>query len=52
MGQNITDAAEAREVLSRLFAGHRRAVFFGGAGVSTAAAWTGCITKRLPIRPR
>ena len=37
MGQNITDAAEAREALSRLFAEHRRAVFFGGAGVSTAS---------------
>lgn len=33
----ITDAAQAAEVLARLFDEHEHAVFFGGAGVSTAS---------------
>lgn len=37
MGANITDSAEARDRLRELFGTHRRAVFFGGAGVSTAS---------------
>ena len=37
MGRAITDAAEAAAELSRLFSRARRAVFFGGAGVSTAS---------------
>lgn len=37
MTQAITDPHEAAEALSRLFATHRRTVFFGGAGVSTAS---------------
>lgn len=36
-GKAITDAGEAAEELKRLFGEHRRAVFFGGAGVSTAS---------------
>lgn len=37
MRANITDPAEAQARLRELFDGHRRAVFFGGAGVSTAS---------------
>lgn len=33
----ITDVHEAQETLRRLFANHKHAVFFGGAGVSTAS---------------
>lgn len=33
----ITDVAEAQSVLASLFETHKRAVFFGGAGVSTAS---------------
>lgn len=33
----ITDSREASRVLSELFSSHKRAVFFGGAGVSTAS---------------
>lgn len=33
----ITDPHEASRVLSELFANHKRVVFFGGAGVSTAS---------------
>lgn len=37
MSQAITDAALAADALKRLFATHKRVVFFGGAGVSTAS---------------
>ena len=37
MGRAITDAAEAAAELRSLFSRARRAVFFGGAGVSTAS---------------
>ena len=37
MARTITSAAEAAGELSRLFEGARSAVFFGGAGVSTAS---------------
>ena len=37
MGRRITDAAEAAAELKDLFSQTRRAVFFGGAGVSTAS---------------
>ena len=37
MRANITDPTEAQARLRELFNGHRRAVFFGGAGVSTAS---------------
>ena len=37
MARTITDAAEAAAALRGLFEGARRAVFFGGAGVSTAS---------------
>lgn len=37
MRANITDPAEAQTRLRELFDRHRRAVFFGGAGVSTAS---------------
>ena len=37
MGQQVTDPREAAELLSGLFEGARSAVFFGGAGVSTAS---------------
>ena len=37
MGRAITDAAEAAAELKSLFSRARRAVFFGGAGVSTAS---------------
>ena len=37
MGRAITDAAEAAAELKGLFSRARRAVFFGGAGVSTAS---------------
>lgn len=33
----VTSPAEAQRALSELFAAHRRTVFFGGAGVSTAS---------------
>lgn len=37
MGKAIEDVAEARAALRDLFASHKRTVFFGGAGVSTAS---------------
>ena len=37
MGRTVTDAAEAATELEGLFSRARRAVFFGGAGVSTAS---------------
>lgn len=37
MSRAITDPAEARASLAHLFSTHGRAVFFGGAGVSTAS---------------
>lgn len=36
-GRAITDSHEAAEKLQKLFCAHRHAVFFGGAGVSTAS---------------
>ena len=37
MAEAITNAAEAQRALARLFETHEHAVFFGGAGVSTAS---------------
>lgn len=37
MAEAITNATEAQQALARLFETHRHAVFFGGAGVSTAS---------------
>lgn len=37
MAEAITNAAEAQRALASLFETHRHAVFFGGAGVSTAS---------------
>ena len=37
MAEAITNAAEAQQALARLFGTHEHAVFFGGAGVSTAS---------------
>lgn len=37
MAEAITNAAEAQQALASLFETHERAVFFGGAGVSTAS---------------
>ena len=37
MAEAITNAAEAQQALARLFETHEHAVFFGGAGVSTAS---------------
>lgn len=37
MDAGITDVYEARSALAKLFADHKRVVFFGGAGVSTAS---------------
>ena len=59
MGENrtITDVREAADELSRLFGAHRRAVFFGGAGVSTASgipdfrSADGLYRQRFPYPP-
>ena len=37
MAEDITNAAEAQQALASLFETHEHAVFFGGAGVSTAS---------------
>lgn len=37
MGRAITEVDEVRRALAQLFGAHRRVVFFGGAGVSTAS---------------
>lgn len=37
MPHAIVDASEAQVALRRLFGAHKRTVFFGGAGVSTAS---------------
>ena len=58
MGRAITDAAEAAAELRSLFSRARRAVFFGGAGVSTASgipdfrSADGLYHSTLAIRPR
>ena len=38
MAEAITNAAEAQQALASLFETHEHAVFFGGAGVSTASS--------------
>ncbi len=50
MTQAITDPKQASAALEELFGTHKRVVFFGGAGVSTASGIPD-FQRRRPVSP-